>query len=538
MKKLMLFGLAAIFALTACSNSNGGNKETETPGSTNGSPAETEDAKPAKLSLNWSVANGNLANVTLPSADKDFVKKEIEEKFNVELKIDYMVIGKEYHDKLNATLAGGSAPDLFISGGAESQKYITDGIASELGTYFTQETMPNYFKWVTQEELAAFQLKQGVFTRAILPFQRNTYASWYIRQDWLDKLGLKSPKNYEELTNVLTQFTVGDPDGNNKKDTYGFTAAGSGQNLPFDFPQWLNNGFVADFMIVDNTYVDNRTDLKVAGVIDQVVEWNKAGIVDPDWFLNKAPAHHDKAAQGKVGMIFSPGDKTIALDSVATSVQNRSKALDPNANWQPIYPLDQPVMWKYNVPENTILVSKTTADKNPDKVTRSLEILNWLTSEEGFLLTHYGQEGNHYTKDGNKVTLNVDAFEADIAKAGNWLNVYAAFTPDEPNVLGLELIDSRISEHDSAILKTIEGFPKHNALPPVSLVPPEGINIGDFRKEMSKFHAKAVLEDQSGKNWPAYREELMTKFKGKDIFTEYTRILNIALKDKPLNDFK
>lgn len=535
MKKIAVLGIAAIMALTACTN--GGNNA-ETPGTASNSPGASESAKPDKLSLNWSVANGFLANVTLPNADKDFVKKTIEEKFNVDLKIDYMVFGEEYHAKLNAALAGGSAPDLFIAGGAESQKYIDDGIASDLGAYITEETVPNYFKWVTKAEVDAFQVKQGEFYRAILPFQRNSYASWYIRQDWLDKLGLSSPKNYEELTNVMTQFTKGDPDGNGKPDTYGFTAAGNGLSLPFDFPQWLNNGFVADFMIADNTYVDNRTDLKVEGVIDQVVEWIDTGIVDPDWFLNKSPAHFDKAAQGKVGMIFSPGDKTVALESVPTSVQNRAKALDPNANWVPIYPLDKPVMWKYNVPESTILVSKTTADDSPDKVTRSLEILNWLTSEEGFLLTHYGQEGTHYTKAGNQVTLNVEAFETDIAKAGNWLNVYSVFTPDEPNVLGLELIDSRISEHDRAILKTIEGFPKHNALPPVSLVPPEGINIGDFRKEMSKFHIKAILEDKSGKNWPQYREELMTKFKGREIFTEYTRLLNIALKDKPLNEFK
>ncbi|MFD0698083.1 hypothetical protein ACFQZT_28820 [Paenibacillus sp. GCM10027628] len=534
MKKLVAVGLAALFALTACSN----DKASEAPGTANGSPTAPVGAKPAKLSLYWSVMNGNLGNVTLPSAEKDFVKKTIEEKFNVDLKIDYMVTGKEYHDKLNATLAGGSAPDLFIAGGAESQKYINDGITANLSKFFTKEALPNYFKWVSNEENDAFQLKQGEFSRAIVPFSRNAYASWYIRQDWLDKLGLKAPKNFAELTNVMTQFTKGDPDGNGKQDTYGFTAAGSGQNLPLDFPQWLNNGFVADFMIVDNNYVDNRTDPKVQGVIDQVVEWNQAGIVDPDWFLNKPPAQFDKAAQGKVGMFFTAGDKTVALDSVATSVQNRSKALDPKANWQPIYPLDKPIMWKYNVPTDTILISKATADKSPDKVKRSLDIVNWLTSEEGFLLTHYGQEGKHYTRDGKKITLNVAAFESDIAKAGNWLNVYGAFTPDEPNVLGFELIDSRVSEHDRAILKTVEGFPKHNALPPVSLVPPAGINIGDFRKEMSKYHIKAVLEDKSGKNWPQYREELMTKFKGRDIFTEYTKQLNSVLKDKKLNDFK
>jgi putative aldouronate transport system substrate-binding protein len=531
MKKMLALGLAAAFALTACSN----NQTTDATASK--SPQASEAPKPAKLSLNWSVASMLLANVTLPSADKDFVKKAIEEKFNVDLKIDYMAIGKEYHDKLNATLAGGSVPDLFIAGGAESQKYINDGISANLTPFFTKEALPNYFKWVSKEEVDAFQLKQGEFARAIHPFQRNTYASWYIRQDWLDKLGLKPPKTYAELTNVLTQFTKGDPDGNGKADTYGFSTVGNGANLPLEFPQWLNNGLVAEFMIADNQYKDNRTDLKVQNVIDQIVEWNNLGIVDPDWFLNKGSAHYDKAAQGKVGFVFG-ANKTVALDSVATSLQNRTKALDPKANWQPIFPLEAPVIWKYNVPESTILISKTTADKTPDKVKRSLEILNWLTSEEGFLLTHYGQEGKHYTKSGNKITLNAEAFEADIAKSGNWLNVYSVFTPDEPNVLGLELIDSRVSEHDRAILKTVEGYPKHNALPPVSLVPPAGINIGDFRKEMSKYHAKAVLDDKSGKNWPQYREDLMTKFKGRDIFNEYTKQLNSVLKDKKLEEFK
>ena len=52
---------------------------------------------------------------------------------------------------------------MFIAGGAESQKYIQDGIAANMGTYFTEETLPNYFKWVSKEELDAFQLKHGEF---------------------------------------------------------------------------------------------------------------------------------------------------------------------------------------------------------------------------------------------------------------------------------------------------------------------------------------------------------------------------------------
>lgn len=44
-----------------------------------------------------------------------------------------------------------------------------------------------------------------------------------IRQDWLDRLDLKAPTTIEEFEQVIAAFTNEDPDGNGKKDTYGFT---------------------------------------------------------------------------------------------------------------------------------------------------------------------------------------------------------------------------------------------------------------------------------------------------------------------------
>lgn len=58
-----------------------------------------------------------------------------------------------------------------------------------------------------------------------------------IRQDWLDKLGLKAPANMDEFETVIKAFTEEDPDGNGQKDTYGFTYAGDGI---------YNTGWVAD----------------------------------------------------------------------------------------------------------------------------------------------------------------------------------------------------------------------------------------------------------------------------------------------------
>lgn len=49
-----------------------------------------------------------------------------------------------------------------------------------------------------------------------------------IRQDWLDALGLEAPTNMDEFEAVIKAFTEDDPDGNGKKDTYGFAYAGDG----------------------------------------------------------------------------------------------------------------------------------------------------------------------------------------------------------------------------------------------------------------------------------------------------------------------
>ncbi|MDF2668338.1 MAG: hypothetical protein K0R67_644 [Paenibacillus sp.] len=528
--------LVASVVLAACST-----KEEPKPGSTtspSGSPAATAATK-EKLTLKWFIPAG--ANSNLPSADKDFVKKKIDEKFNVDLKLEYMAWGADYNNKLNVIITGGDYPDMFLADGAASQKYAVDGLLADQSTLVTPTTMPNYFKWISQEVLNNYQLQGIKHARSPVPFQKTTYGSFYVRKDWLDKLNLTAPKSYDELLNVMRAFTNNDPDGNGKKDTYGFSASAAGGRIPLDFPQWINNGLVADFMLNGKEFVEVQSDLKVQNVIQGVAEMNKEGIVDPDWFINKAPQHIDKAAQGKIGVIWST-DKNIGLDSVPTSLQAKAKLIDPKADWQPIFPFsNQPYGWKQGTAGGAapFLFAKTVAEKSPEKVKRSIEILDWLASEEGYLMTHYGQEGKHYKKEGSKITLDPAAYDADIAKSGDWLSIYKFFTNlDEPSTLKLEIIDPRMTDRDRAVLKFVEAIPKH-AGEPVTLAPPQGMNIGDYRKEMARLQAVALFDDKSGANWPKYREELMTKYSGQKIFQGYVDQINGVLPaDKKLNAFK
>lgn len=49
----------------------------------------------------------------------------------------------------------------------------------------------------------------------------------WIRQDWLENLGLSQPKTIDELINVIEKFTTDDPDGNGVDDTYGLGVTGA-----------------------------------------------------------------------------------------------------------------------------------------------------------------------------------------------------------------------------------------------------------------------------------------------------------------------
>ncbi|WP_442956091.1 extracellular solute-binding protein [Paenibacillus sp. MMO-177] len=65
----------------------------------------------------------------------------------------------------------------------------------------------------------------------ILDYAYNGDPVMWIREDWMQKLGLSAPKTLDDLEKVMDAFTNGDPDGNGKKDTYG---------LAIGFKNWIN----------------------------------------------------------------------------------------------------------------------------------------------------------------------------------------------------------------------------------------------------------------------------------------------------------
>lgn len=459
-------------------------------------------------------------DITLPKSDQDFVLKTIEDKFNVQLNMDYTVSGNDYNSKLTGMLFANDPPDMWIEMNSEGgSKHALDGVLADMTPFISPISMPNYFKyWETEPELKQYQIHNR-FYRAPVPYNKNSFRSYYIRKDWLDKLSLPIPNSYSDYLKVLHAFTFDDPDGNGKQDTFGFTTSGNSTSLGTDWPEYLKNDLIYPAYMDNNKLIDMESDSRIGQVLDDILKVSNEGVIDPDWFLNQGTEHIDKAVNGKAGIVL--GDTLeFALDADPRSIQSRSVAIQPGANWVPFNPIGIQPMRAGIDPGYPFVFSKMTADRYPEKMKKIVEILDWLSGEEGFLLTHYGIADKDYTRSGNTITLLPDKEQTASSTHKDFLKIWGFFTPSAPNVLGLQVIDPELTIRDQEIKRYLSSLPVKEKLG-TALTPPLGIDIGSFRARQNELQVKMLFSDKSGRMWSQYRQEIMTDYNGTQILRNF-----------------
>lgn len=531
LNQIVALTVTSALMLAACGKSE--EKPSTTPITGTGTTAPTGTKE--KLSLSFMVLAP--ANKNLPSdKSKDVILTKIQEKFNVDLKIDYISNLNDFQTKLNLRLSSGDLPDMFQSGGAESNKYIVDKVTADLTKYVTPQTMPNYYKyWINDQEMKRYQV-QDVFMRAPIPFNRDQFLSHYVRKDWIDALNkkdpnlkLKVPTNYDEFVAVAKAFTFNDPDGNGKNDTYGITAAAGGAGIPKDFPVWLKHNLNPGFYADDKQFIDSGSDIRTGAVLDEIRKLIDMKVVDPDWYLQKSPQHFDKVQQGKVGIFYSASRDAI-LENAPNSVQKKTKDVTGvTAEFVPFNIAPNNYLSYQAIPATPFMISAKSDEK---KIMRTIEVLDWLAGEEGFLLTHYGVEGTHYKRDGKKINIDPAAYKKDFTDVQGYNEIYSAIFSSNtiaPTPLGLELVDPTETDRDRKILEQLRTY--KYALLGTNVAPVPGTDLAALRKQLYVYQGNVLLEEKDSSNWPKYREELMgPKYKGKEIFEGYASQIAAALK--------
>ena len=134
----------------------------------------------------------------------------------------------------------------------------------------------------------------------------------WIRQDWLEKLGLQAPTNLEELERVMDAFVNGDPDGNGVKDTIAVAAAG--KNVKYNYTSWLGlngvYGALNTYMSVwhkneDGDIVYGTTTPQMKDALALTKDWIDKGYLHQEFGIHDEVKAIELFTSGKAGIAFA-----------------------------------------------------------------------------------------------------------------------------------------------------------------------------------------------------------------------------------------
>ena len=397
---VFLVGLMLAMLLAAC----GDTPTTAPTGQTTaaGQPANANPAnsgQPVDLNVWLDPASAESGP---PPADW-FGYKKIHDVLNINLKFTMTPSGADGTTKLNALAASNSLPDLFQLSTNNRPllfQYAQQGLLAPVDSLLP--LMPNRTKArYSDDNLKKLDTYNGV----VYGLQESAAASLFkrtglfIRQDWLDKLGLKAPTTLDEFMTVAKAFTTQDPDGNGKNDTYGFGGfldGGPGMGGAFDifFGAYGLPG-PWDFSDPNNFQATYQNPNYEKGV-QFIAQLNQAKVIDPDWPTLKIDDWRARWKQGKYGMFVE--------DFCALSCSSNYHDFDvnnPHGKLVMIAPPKGPdgknAVGTYSSGGNNYVISKKALDAG--KGPTIAKFLEWANSGEGYYFLGFGQEGINYKID-------------------------------------------------------------------------------------------------------------------------------------------
>ncbi|MFD1955344.1 extracellular solute-binding protein [Paenibacillus thailandensis] len=331
------------------------------------------------------------------------------------IKLEYVPVPRsEDVQKLNVMMASGEVPDIIFTYDENLvYNYAQQGGLQELDQLL-EEHGANLTAFLGEETLA-----YGVFEgkQYAIPAKRvnvGKYAT-FIRQDWLDKLGLPAPQTTEEVYETLKAFKENNPGGVDSVIPFGFSLTPSS----YEPVVWGLSEQISEEQRVTETHQLGSRDYPtlLPGHKDAVRFLNKLyheGLMSLDFALDKDEKKLNQDIQtGKVGMFGADGLEPLqeVYGNLQTNVPGASlSAIDPftNSTGQHYKPLYKPAGMYIIIPKE----SKHAAE--------AIRYLDWMAQPDVMLAMQNGEEGVHYKMEqGIPVRIDSEQTNKDLFNTGD-----------------------------------------------------------------------------------------------------------------------
>lgn len=338
---------------------------------------------------------------TIPETDP--VLPELGNRLGLRIVVDTAAGGADAATGLMTRMMDNDIPDVFRVGDLNNLAvYHESDAVLDLTPYLDQ--IPSVVAAFPETDWARLTIDGGIY--GIPRRGEVNYMDYFIRKDWMEKLGAKYPTTFDELYDLCVQVRDADLDGNGVNDTYPI----SGSKLE-SRAGTLNMFFTAygvtqpnTLMIKDNQVVWACTDPAYKLALTEIRRFMEAGLIDPEFVSMNEDTLREKMSMGKV---FLANGGWCAFAKQAQ--QDVLKAVDANADWGHI---ESNIVTEYGTSgathtaanfSNVYSFSPDLADE-PEKLAAALSIFEYTISGAGDELLCYGLENVHYTKENGVIT--------------------------------------------------------------------------------------------------------------------------------------
>jgi putative aldouronate transport system substrate-binding protein len=330
----------------------------------------------------------------------------IRDKLNINLVLSALPSNETDQDvKINAAAAGNTLPDLFMVRRDPFINIVRVGVVAPVDDLYP--LMPVRTRLHYDDDSRGFTTINGRSYGLASPGTIEKNEGVLIRKDWLDKLGLNIPVTTEDYLNVMMAFTLQDPDGDGRADTYGYGAFIEINN----FEEGLGRRFDPFFGAfgVAGTWSLSKDDpglnVRKPAYYDALVYVKRMideRVIDPNWTSYGKDDFRAAWKQGRFGIMREQNAAFAAENNYAPFDKNF-----PDGEWvvidPPMGPSGKRSVGVYTQAYRIYAVSTKAiqAGKGP-AIARLLE---WMSSDEGYFLLGWGEEGVNYTLDTDGVPV-------------------------------------------------------------------------------------------------------------------------------------
>lgn len=416
---LMLVSAMVAGMLAGCGSDSGSSKggsSTETgsaaEASSSGETADDADDK-SPITFEYFNADGKNGNWDNP------VAKAITEATGVTLDVSYpvasqgdakedialMIANDEYPDMIYAK---GSATDLYQAGALIDMTDLIEKYGPNIKKMYGAEM--EKLKW-SQDDPGIYQLSYAGVNQKTL----TTGGSCQIQWAALKENDYKYPKTLDEYEKMIKSYLAAHPKTEDGLDMIGITMSASDWHWMIT----LGNpaGLIADASPDNGQWIiDDEYNVHYKHVTDEEKEYFKwlcrmynEGILDPNFATQTDDDYIAKVASGRV----------VAITDAEWHYSQCEATLVADGKVDQTY-VGLPVTLREDQVEKALLYQGTTVGwgigitKSCEDPVRAIKFLDYLCSDEGQILYHWGIEGENYFLDDDRQPYRTDE---EVAKA-------------------------------------------------------------------------------------------------------------------------